>query len=62
MMKKHISRLLLLCLLVSVCSSVFTSCEVQEDTVTTLYVYNWGEYISDGSDESVDVRRLVDNR
>ena len=55
MMKKHISRLLLLCLLVSVCSGVFTSCEEQEDTVTTLYVYNWGEYISDGSDESVDV-------
>ena len=55
MMKKHISRLLLLCLLVSVCSGVFTSCEEQEDMVTTLYVYNWGEYISDGSDESVDV-------
>ncbi len=25
------------------------------DDVTTLYVYNWGEYISDGSEDSLDV-------
>ena len=29
-----------------------TSC--QKDEVTTLYVYNWGEYISDGSEDSLD--------
>ena len=53
MMKKHISRLLLLSLLVCLCAGVFTSCDEQEETLT-LYVYNWGEYISDGSDESID--------
>lgn len=52
-MRKHISRLLLLCFLVSLCAGVFTSCD-EKDEVLTLYVYNWGEYISDGSDESVD--------
>jgi spermidine/putrescine transport system substrate-binding protein len=31
----------------------FSSCEKADETLT-LYVYNWGEYISDGSDESVD--------
>lgn len=56
-MKKRIfSRLLLLCLLVSLCTFAFTSCD-EEEEVLTLYVYNWGEYISDGSDESVDVNK-----
>ena len=56
-MKKRIfSRLLLLCLLVSLCTFAFTSCDGEEE-VLTLYVYNWGEYISDGSDESVDVNK-----
>ena len=53
-MKKHIARLLLVCLLMSLCVSFFSSCE-EQDEVLTLYVYNWGEYISDGSDDSVDV-------
>ena len=53
-MKKHIARLLLACLLMSLCVSFFSSCE-EQDEVLTLYVYNWGEYISDGSDDSVDV-------
>ena len=54
MMKKHISRLLLVCILMALCVSMFASCE-EQDEVLTLYVYNWGEYISDGSDESTDV-------
>lgn len=53
MMKRHISRLLLICLSVCLLAGVFTSCEKRDETLT-LYVYNWGEYISDGSDESVD--------
>lgn len=53
MMKKRIAKLLLICLLVSVCVTAFASCE-EKDEVLTLYVYNWGEYISDGSDGSVD--------
>ena len=53
MMKRHVSRLLLICLSVCLLAGVFTSCEKRDETLT-LYVYNWGEYISDGSDESVD--------
>ncbi len=53
MMKKHITRLLLLCLLMAIFVPAFSSCEKADETLT-LYVYNWGEYISDGSDESVD--------
>jgi len=34
---------------------LFSSCGSEE--VTTLYVYNWGEYISDGSDESLDTNK-----
>lgn len=30
------------------------SCAERTDRVTTLYVYNWGEYISDGSEDSYD--------
>ncbi len=36
---------------------VFTSCEKKEDeikTVVTLNVYNWGEYISDGFEGTID--------
>ncbi len=54
MMKKHISRFLLVCLLMAICVTSFASCE-ETDKTLTLYVYNWGEYISDGSDDSVDV-------
>ncbi|MBE6581220.1 MAG: spermidine/putrescine ABC transporter substrate-binding protein [Ruminococcaceae bacterium] len=41
--------LVLLCLLVA----LFCSCSGKE--TVTLYVYNWGEYISDGSEDSLDV-------
>ena len=30
-------------------------CSCNNDNVTTLYVYNWGEYISDGSEGSLNV-------
>ncbi len=53
MMKKRIAQLLVLCIVISLCTCLFTSCD-ERDEVLTLYVYNWGEYISDGSDESVD--------
>ncbi|MBR5721362.1 MAG: spermidine/putrescine ABC transporter substrate-binding protein [Clostridia bacterium] len=40
------------------------SCEKSEEDsggAVTLYVYNWGEYISDGSEESVDVNAEFEN-
>lgn len=52
-MKKMIVAVLLLTLLCSFCAS-FSSCENDGGNVTTLYVYNWGEYISDGSEGSYD--------
>ena len=57
-MKKIISILLALCVLLATALS-FTSCGNEEEGVAsgesrTLYVYNWGEYISDGSEGSLD--------
>lgn len=51
-MKKIISALILLALLCAACATL-TSCDGGSG-VTTLYVYNWGEYISDGSEDSLD--------
>ena len=50
-MKKTVSVLLLLCML---CALFLTSCSSDSGEKLTLYVYNWGEYISDGSDGSLD--------
>lgn len=36
--------------------------EIEALRGTTLYVYNWGEYISDGADGSLDVIREFENR
>ena len=53
--KKIISALLLLSLLtVSCCCLICCDSSGDSGDVTTLYVYNWGEYISDGSEDSVD--------
>ena len=49
-MRKFISGLLALCL--AVC--LFAGCGKTEDT-TTIYVYNWGQYIAEGDDGSIDV-------
>jgi spermidine/putrescine transport system substrate-binding protein len=52
-MKKKIALLLLLCLLTTLIVPTLSSCKSEGDA-TTLYVYNWGEYISDGSDDTLD--------
>ena len=51
--------ILLISLLVLPCLS---SCAEGEEGggVTTLYVYNWGEYISDGSEGTVDVNEMFE--
>ncbi len=41
------------------CVGIFTSCFSGEDA-ETLYVYNWGEYISDGSEGSLDVNQAFE--
>lgn len=55
-MKRLISFLLFLCL--AAVSMLAVSCGEESgdsSSATTLYVYNWGEYISDGSEDSLDV-------
>ena len=52
-MKKKIAFLLILNVFALLLCPVFSSCS--QKASTTLYVYNWGEYISDGSAESLNV-------
>ena len=52
-MKKRLISLLCAALLLAA-PLVFSSCAFETEKVTTLYVYNWGEYISDGSEDSYD--------
>lgn len=48
-------RLLFFLALIAVISSAFSPCVFAEMPTRTLYVYNWGEYISDGSEGCMDV-------
>ena len=55
-MKKVISLLLILAMLA--CLGGCTSEEIPGEAVSegvTLNVYNWGQYIADGSDDSLDI-------
>lgn len=52
-MKKVICFVLSVCLLVG-CLAMLSGCGSDKDSVT-LYVYNWGQYISEGDDGSLDV-------
>ena len=52
-MKKRLLTLSLALLLLAL-PILMTSCAIQESKATVLYVYNWGEYISDGSEGSYD--------
>ena len=54
-MKRFVTLLLALAML-ALLLPLFSSCASEEDVIT-LYVYNWGEYISDGSEGSFDVNK-----
>ncbi len=65
-MKKNTAFVILisffLCLILSGCGYEYAELDLRGEysrdfAGTTLTVYNWGEYISDGSDESIDVNR-----
>lgn len=51
---KRILTVLLLLSTLALTLPLFASCKKSGDVIT-LYVYNWGEYISDGSEGSLDV-------
>ncbi len=53
-MKKIFSLIILSAMMVASAAS-FASCGENTGAENTLYVYNWGEYISDGSDGTMDV-------
>ncbi len=50
--KKPFAKLLLLFIAATIMSTLFSSCAKSDELV--LNVYNWGEYISDGSEDSYD--------
>ena len=58
-MKRIISITICLLLLILTCLSM-TGCSTEKSDVITLYVYNWGEYISDGSEDSLDVNQAFE--
>ena len=53
-MKRFVTVLLILSLLL-LSATALSSCKKDGGETVTLYVYNWGEYISDGSEGSLDV-------
>ena len=55
-MKKRLFSLSIAVLMLLSLMGCFSSC-AGGDEVVTLYVYNWGEYISDGSEGTLDVNR-----
>ena len=62
MMKQRIRLLaiLLAALLLAPMIMGLTSCSVGGGDVVTLYVYNWGEYISDGSEGTLDTNEMFE--
>ena len=51
----RIAAVILAVLMITASASLLSGCSDEEPVDTaTLYVYNWGEYISDGSEDSLD--------
>ena len=59
-MKKRVSSLLLALLICVLPLSGLTSCDTAGGETVTLYVYNWGEYMSDGSEGTLDVNEMFE--
>ena len=59
MMKRKVLCLCFLLLLAALLCACGDATE-NDGSATTLYVYNWGEYISDGSEGSMDVNRAFE--
>ena len=60
MKKRSFAALLALSLLCALLCPVLASCESSSGKVTTLYVYNWGEYLSDGSEGTLPVNEMFE--
>ncbi len=64
MLKRIFSALfaLIIALMPCVVASAAEQSEIDALRGTTLYVYNWGEYISDGADDSLDVNEAFEEK
>ncbi len=60
MKKRLCAAFLALTLLCTLLVPALSSCESTGGSVTTLYVYNWGEYISDGSEGTLPVNDMFE--
>lgn len=61
-MKKILSFMLALCVITAPALSVWAQTDAETLRGSTLFVYNWGEYISDGSDGSLNVNKEFEAR
>ncbi|MBQ2694508.1 MAG: spermidine/putrescine ABC transporter substrate-binding protein [Clostridia bacterium] len=63
-MKKMLSALLALIIAFVPCTFAFAAEQSEIDALrgTKLYVYNWGEYISDGADDTLDVNAAFEEK
>lgn len=61
-MKRVLSFALVAGILLAICLPAYAQTDAQSLRGTTLYVYNWGEYIADGSDDSMDVNKEFEAR
>ena len=57
---KRLFALLLIALLLLPVVAGLTACSTGGGDAVTLYVYNWGEYISDGSEGTLDVNEMFE--
>ena len=59
-MNKRFASLLLALLLLAMPVLGLVSCDTAGGDTVTLYVYNWGEYMSDGSEGTLDVNEMFE--
>ena len=59
-MNKRLTSLLLALLLLALPVLGLVSCDTAGGDTVTLYVYNWGEYMSDGSEGTLDVNEMFE--
>lgn len=59
---RNLKKIIAISLALLICMTAFlmTSCNNDNGDVTTLYVYNWGEYMSDGSEGSLDSNKAFE--
>lgn len=57
---KRLLTVMLMLLLLSASMWALTSCSEGGGDTVTLYVYNWGEYISDGSEGTMDTNEMFE--